>query len=103
MTFTLFENQHGILQADPIDAGGAPSTVTGEAAVVDQPATLSIAPVAGQPNQFLVTAQGKAGSTFVTVSGVNSAGATVSTRFDFNIEATPAVGFTGQLLSVANN
>jgi hypothetical protein len=102
-TFSLNDNQHGTLQADAVDAGGNPSSVTVESATSDNPAVLAVQPNVGFPNQFGVIAQGKVGLANVTVTGKNSAGVSVSTVFGFSVLATPAVGFSGQLINVANN
>ncbi len=103
MTFDLFDNQHATLVADPVDAAGNPSTCTNEAASVDNPALLTVAPNPGFPDQFQVRAQGKPGTATVTVTGTNEAGTQISTAFGFNIKATPAAGFTASLQGVANN
>jgi hypothetical protein len=103
MTFQLFDNQHGTLVADAVDAGGNPSSVTAESAVSDNTAVLTVQANVGFPDQFIVKALGVPGVANVTVSGTNVSGNTVSTVFTFNVNPTPATAFSGQLINVGTN
>jgi hypothetical protein len=102
MNFNLNANQHGTLVVQPIDAQGNPASATEIAGASDDPTVITVAPHAGFPNELIVTAQGKAGVNKVTVTGKDSNGNAISTVFNFTI-ADPAVGFSAQLINVANN
>lgn len=106
--FTLVSNQHGTLNVQPVQADGVtPATATGFAAVSSDPTVLAVAGNAGFPDQFIVTAQGKAGAATITVSGTNAAGHQFSTAFDFSVaqfvDPTLATAFTATFTNVANN
>jgi len=84
------------------DALGAAATATDITGTSDDPSVITVAPHPGFPNELVVTGQGKAGVNKITVAGKDSNGGDISTVFTFTI-ADPAVGFSAQLVNVANN
>lgn len=107
MSFSLLDNQHGVLVPIAVDTNGTPQPVTGISAVASDPTILNVVPDVAFNTDFDVTALGKDGTATVTVSGTNAAGAVISTVFVFIVTAPVptdvATSFTATLINVANN
>jgi hypothetical protein len=106
--FTLQSNQHGTLNTQAVQADlVTPAAISGQSAVSSDTTVLAVAPNPGFPDQFIVTAQGKAGAATITVTGLNGANHSVSTPFDFTVsqfvDPTLAVAFLATFTNVGNN
>lgn len=107
MNFALFNNQHGTLVLQAVDANGNPQPLPSDLTVSSSSSSqLDVAPVTGTPGSFIVTAH-EDGTPTLTATGTNAAGASISTQFNFTLTdptvPNPAVGFTATLVDVANN
>lgn len=95
MAFQLPLNKTATITVTPVDAAGTATSLSGltnVAVTSDNTAVATVAPNAGFPGQFVVTAVAP-GSCNIVVSATNEAGQSVSTSFPLSV-LDVTTGFT---------